>query len=313
MNTPLTILMIDDDRDNFDSLKNEAAHNGIILKYVESMEEMIEELSKNLQIDAVILDGKGFLKKGQMRGTEREDFVHEALTQIKLLEQKQNRMIPKCVYTAWYEQLKDGLESRVRVFDKKKLALDKKMKDEFFIYLRNEASGSPSKKIRIKYDEVIAGIGGKYIPGEKEISVIQLLNKVESNDEIKQSDFNSIRELLESIFKRANKIDAEFIPDDMIKNDGRPNLEWCYRYLSGQETFIKKPGSERIIKTYPQKEATAPQHINRAIDYVKHISSMLSHDYEPRWTVLSFKSATLALMEIIIWFKNYIDLKYPNI
>ena len=109
----IIVLMIDDDRDNFDSLKNKAAYKGIMLKYAESLEEMLDELKANLQIDAVILDGKGFRKKGQLKGTEKEDFVHEALTELKILEREQDRIIPKCVYTAWYDQLKDSLESRV--------------------------------------------------------------------------------------------------------------------------------------------------------------------------------------------------------
>ncbi len=62
MSTIITVLMIDDDKDNFDSLKNKAALKGIQLKYAESLEDMLDELKINLEVDAVILDGKGFRK-----------------------------------------------------------------------------------------------------------------------------------------------------------------------------------------------------------------------------------------------------------
>ncbi len=312
MSTIITVLMIDDDKDNFDSLKNKAALKGIQLKYAESLEDMLDELKINLEVDAVILDGKGFRKRGQLKGSEKEDFVHEALTELRFLEKEQDRIIPKCVYTAWYDQLKDGLESRVRVFDKKKLALDSTLMDEFFQFLHKEVTASFAKKIRTKYKDVLQGFGGKYIPVDKESTFIQVLTLLESNEPIQQSDFNTLREIFEAILKRANSIDNSFIPSDLIKTDGRPNLEWCYRYLSGLQTDVKN-ASNTIINSYAHKPSIASAHISRSIDYVKQVTSILSHTYSEPWTPFAFKSAALALAEIIIWFKNYIDSKYPNI
>ncbi len=308
----ITVLMTDDDKDNFDALKNKAAHKGILLRYAESLEEMLEELRINFQIDAVILDGKGFRKKGQARGSEKEDFVHEALTELKILEKEQNRFIPKCVYTAWYDQLKDGLESRVRVFDKKKLSIDESLMNEFFNYLHQEVAASSNKKIRLKFKDVIACYGAKYIPESEEVSIIQILSLAESNEPIKDSDFNSVRLRFEAILKRANAIDSAFIPNDMIKPNGKPNLEWCYRYLSGLATDVKD-GSNLVVNSYPAKKSIVPEHISRSIEYVKQVTSILSHTYTDAWTSHSFKSVALALAEIIIWFKNYIDSKYPTI
>lgn len=268
-------------------------------------------VKKDLQVDAVILDGKGYKKKGQVKGSEKEDFVHEALTELRLLEKDQDRIITKCVYTAWFDQLKDGLESRVKIFDKKKLALDENLMNEFFDYLINEVKSSSTKKIRTKYYEVFAGIGGKYLPIEKEASVIQVLGLLENNSHIQQNDFNTLREIVESILKRANKIDTNFIPNDLIRSDGRPNLEWCYRYISGLKTDIKNL-SNLVVNSYPEKPPIAPQHICRSIDFVKQISSILSHTYNYKWTTFSFKSAALALAEIIIWFKDYIDINYSH-
>ena len=312
MSNPITVLMVDDDKDNFSSLKNKAALKGIILKFTDNLEDMVMELKANLNIDAVILDGKGFKKRGQTKGSEKTDFVHEALTELKLLEKEQDRNIPKCVYTAWYDQLKESLESRVRVFDKKKLALDDNLMEDFFAYLHSEVAASGLKKIKEKYKNILDVVGGKYIPDTKEASIIQILSLIESNDSIKQSDFNTLRDIYETILLRANIIDTHFIPGDLIKADGRPNLEWCSRYLSGLLVEVKD-SSDKIINTYPKVSTRVPAHIGRSIDYLKNISSILSHGYTESWTSLSYKSAGLALAEILIWFKNHIDKKYPNI
>lgn len=312
MITAINILMVDDDKDNFSSLKNKAAYKNIQLKFTDNLEDMVVELKSNLNIDAVILDGKGYKKRGQTKGSEKEDFVHEALTELRVLEREQNRIIPRCVYTAWYDQLKDGLESRVRVFDKKKLALDENLMEEFFDFLLSEVAASGLKKIKDKYKDVLMGMGDKYIPLVKQAGIINMLNLVESNDPIKQIDFNTLRDIYEEILIRANSIDVNFIPNDLLKPDGKPNLEWCSRYLSGLNVDVKD-GTDNIINSYPKVPSRVPTHISRSIDYVKQISSIMSHTYTEKWTPLSYKSAALALAEIIVWFKAHIDAKYPNI
>lgn len=311
MSNTITVLMTDDDKDNFNSLKNKAAHQGILLKYAESLEEMLELLRKDLQIDAVILDGKGFRKAGQAKGTEKEDFVHEALTELRILEKEQNRIIPRCVYTAWYDQLKDALESRVHVFDKKKLALDAKLMNDMFEFLKSEVAASSNKQVRLKYKDVLACYGGKYIPATEEASIIQILSLAESNDLVKDSDFTSVRLRFEAILMRAREIDTALLPNDLFKPDGRPNLEWCIRYLSGLVTEVRN--GTTIMNSYPAKASIVSQHISRSMDYVKNVTSILSHPYTDAWTPFSFKSAALALAEIIIWFKHYIDSTYPTI
>ena len=312
MSAMITVLMVDDDKDNYLSLKNKAAFKGIQLKFTDNLEDMVVELKENLKIDSVILDGKGFKKRNQTKGSEKEDFVHEALTELKILEREQNRIIPRCVYTAWYDQLKDSLESRGRVFDKKKLALDSALMEEFFTHLHDEVAASGLKKIKDKYRSVLDGVGGKYIPNTKEASIIQILSLIENNDTIIQSDFNTLRDIYEAILMRANAIDVSFIPNDLIKADGRPNLEWCSRYLSGLNVDVKD-SADKIINSYPKITSRVPTHIGRSIDYLKNISSILSHGYTDTWSSLSYKSAGLALAEIIIWFKNHIDSKYTDI
>ncbi len=82
----IEILMIDDDKDNYDSLRNFAARQNIYLRYSKSLEEGLAQLKENDKIVGLILDGKGFITAVQEKGSESSNFVHEALTQIALFE-----------------------------------------------------------------------------------------------------------------------------------------------------------------------------------------------------------------------------------
>ena len=50
MITAINILMVDDDKDNFSSLKNKAAYKNIQLKFTDNLEDMVVELKSNLNI-----------------------------------------------------------------------------------------------------------------------------------------------------------------------------------------------------------------------------------------------------------------------
>ena len=149
--TVYDILMIDDDQDNYHSLKNFASEKNVVLQYSRTLEEGMEELKSNTRILGIILDGKGLLHKDQSDSEANAAFVHEALSQIKLLEERRGKIYPICVLTAWYDNLKESLEPRgIKVFDKKKLAIDENQKDELFSYLMVQATDSVEYIIRSK-------------------------------------------------------------------------------------------------------------------------------------------------------------------
>jgi hypothetical protein len=309
MSTVINVLLIDDDKDNYDSLKNKAARNHVLLHFKDNLKDGMKELKENMNLDAVILDGKAYLEPGQQRGTEKENFVHEALTQIRILENEQERVIPKCVLTAWYDQLKDSLDGRTCIYDKKKISLDEKLLTEMFNNLREDVNQAGVLNIRRKYADVFTAVSD-ILPNATTVTLNRILSLVEEG-RIDQNDFNSIREVLEAFFVKANAIDKSLVPDDLIKQDGRPNLEWCYRYICGLQTDVRDGDILKI--SFPKKASIVPSHIGRSIDYVKQISSILSHNYPNRWTALSFKSAALALGEILIWFKEHVNNNYQNI
>lgn len=310
MNDVINVLLIDDDKFNFDSLKNRAAKNRVVLHFKDNLQDGIIELRANAKLDAVILDGIAFLNPGQVRGSEKSNFVHQALTEIKMLEKEQERVIPHCVLTAWFDQLKDSLDGRTSVYDKKKVSLEETLMSELFNDLKRQVLEAGMLKIRRKYEEIFDVVQPKYFSSQVYENVAFIMALVERG-KIQKSNFNTIREVLEAIFLRANSLDKYLIPDELLKIDGRPNLEWCYRYLSGQQIDIRD--NVTIKKSYLAKTPIVPAHIGRSIDYVKQVTSIFSHTYNDSWSKYSFKSSALAIGEILIWFKQYVDKNYPHI
>lgn len=293
---PIEILMIDDDDGNYISLKNYAASLRVILKYSSNLEDGISALKSNKKIMAIILDGKGFINSNQIKGSERENFVHEAMSRIAVFEQANNIYYPKCVYTAWYEKLIDSLEGRIEVFDKNLTSVDEAERSRMFKYLRGLVHKMDAYQLREKYSLYFEIVASKFdvISDER---FFQVVEKMDKGNPVK-SDFNNIRDVLESILIYINKNFPKLLPENLFHNNGRPNLEFCIRFLAGER--IDKDKSEIYTKTDPR----APQHVNSLFRLLKEGASVMSHNYTHRWTQNMYKSLVFGLFEILIWIEE---------
>jgi hypothetical protein len=294
MNTPIEVLMIDDHVDYYNSLRNSAANTRIILKYASNLRQGIAMLKEDFDLSAVVLDGKGFIEPNQQRGSEKEDFVHEALTELTILEREQDRFIPKCVLTAWYDQLYDSLGSRVRVFDKNKLGLDELYVTEMFSFIKSEVLNTELYKLKNSFSEVYDCIDPVFKNGNSKalLSAFQMsnINSVDKNA------FNNLRDLLEAVFYLLFQKDKDRYPMFLFKADGRANLDYWVRYLAGKQISAgEKMVSERV------NQARVPEHIACSIEFVKTNTSILSHKYSHLWTKYNYRACLYALCEIIVW------------
>lgn len=305
MNT-IEVLMIDDIEANYSSLKNEAASFNILLKYKQYLDQGIKEVSDNRNIAAVILDGKGFLSSNQIKGTETEAHVHEGLTQLKILEEKQDRFIPKFILTAWYEILKDSVGDRAPLYNKNRIS-EVGYKTEFFSDIRAQVEKTSDFHIKNKYKEVFEAVKD-YLPRDNDLRLHKILMKTDVR-ECDEEDFNLVRNMLESIFKKASAIDSEFLPRQLFHRDGRPNYEDCIDYLCGREIKNRKTGDIMFRK---DNNPIAPPLIQYTITYIKSVTSGLSHDYTFIWTKYAYASVVHALCEIILWFKGYVEANYER-
>ena len=289
----IKVLMIDDDQTNFDSLKNYAAESHQIqLLYKQSLEEGLDYLKDNKDVLGVVLDGRGHLKAGQGKGDETDAFVHESLTEIKLLEQSLNLKLGKIVHTAWKDKLDDTLEGRdVNVYSKQKVASDADLKSKMFNDLKHQIKKLPQTKLREKYAKYFSLINRSNLKIDDSL-LFFVLKKTEENKD--PFPFNNVRSVLEAMYKSLNK--EGFLPNDLFQNKS-PNLTSVSRYLRGMEVT-----DYRTKKTLHKKreQPPVPRHISDQINYLHQVANNRSHQAE---TIgfNTYRSCVFALLSIMDW------------
>jgi hypothetical protein len=291
----MDVLMVDDQKEVFESLRDRARQHRIILHHAENLPDAIERLKENRRILGVIIDGKGFVSKSQVRGDEKADFVGAMLTQIALLEERERRTIPRVVLTAWYDELKDSLESQVDVFDKKRIDRDENSLGEFFSHLKNQIKNLPVYKIRETYKKIFEVVNRdefKYSSEAMDTTILDLLQVYESKT-FERKDYLSIRLILENIFislKNLKTLGGDLFYD----NTGKPNQSACLNYIQNNS----KSNNEKNH---------FPAHIFSCFSLVKYVHNDLSHiDNKTVNTKYMFDSCVLACLEIL----NWIDVTY---
>lgn len=196
---PIQVLLIDDDEDLSSSLINRARRYQVLITCKSNLKEGFEELLSNSKYQALILDGKAPLTPEQAKGTEAENFVHEAILKLKELELVHHRVIPFCVHTAWYVQLEAGLRNRARIFDKKKTSTDDAVMEEMFDYLHDAVAELENTKIKLQHQEVF-DFAEKYLDEEDNAFLLNLLSaKPSPKREIILERLAFVRRLEESI------------------------------------------------------------------------------------------------------------------
>ena len=129
---------------------------------------------------------------------------------------------------------------------------------------------------------------------------------IDSNDEfVIKNNAGAIRKFLEAVYKQMKEVSNDWLPDEMFIN-GLVNLEWTYRYLSGLPTKIPKGPEFKI-------EPVFPTHISLMVKMIKETSSISgSHDYESSVTNYTLKCLTYGLLDLLLWFKKYVQAHYPD-
>jgi hypothetical protein len=296
-------LLIDDEEGFYHSLKNKAAAKNINLIYKKSLQEGLDLLRVDKSIRGIILDGRGFIEANQSKGSESTNFVYAAIKELSLLEQKLNLFYAKVVLTAWVDQLKEGLSGQVEMFDKKTISYNSDELDRLFNNIRNSVENSEDLKILNTYKDVFQVIGDVYLDVSLESKLLSILKGMKGA----KCEFTDVRVMLENIWKRLNENDIKLIPNNLFHLDGRPNLFLIIRFLKGQEIIDSE---KKIIHT--RSKERIPSHIIDCMEFIKEIGSAISHNYKYYYSHYSYVASVYALMEILLWLKEYIDSNKDN-
>jgi len=297
------VLFIDDNDDvNFRQPFIEAAFStaGLELVWVQTWEEAKTKIDTDrTEFKGLILDGKG--QKNPNSKTEDDSYLNDVTTWLKIEAQKGFYM-PYVVYTGYAEELKKFF-SNEDIFWK-----DKNQEKELFEKLNEKISDTDLFRFQLLYGEPFNSFGGKYLPNNC-INTLKDLLKWGEESTLTKNWFNAIRDLLEEMMKRANVIDNQnFVPDVLINaaQGGRPNITGTKKYWCGEAT------------NGIQRQTIFNDHVRSIFIYLVEIANITSHSnlsgsISNSLTIFTFRSCVNAILELLIWYKRFIDNTYPNL
>lgn len=290
----IQVLMIDDDVAFASSIVNRARRFQVLITNKPNLKEGLDELLSNNKYQAVILDGKAPIAPDQPKGTEAENFVHEAIMKLREVELIHQRYVPFCVHTAWYVQLEPSLRNRARVYDKKKTAVDDALMEDMFNFLRDKIDELEETKTKQRYPEIFE-FAEQYLDAEDNGLLLNILSsKLTPKREVLLERLAFIRRLEESVL---NVFCKYFLGEDPL--------------LYGLDGQSRTKDLINLIKV----KKLAPLHVSffTYIIYttqslaVQHKAPESSEFYNYPINIYTVQTFINALLDIIVWVKDSID------
>lgn len=305
MNRPIKVLFLDDDAaEILPDLKMSAkSHRVLFKKSFTNAKEGIQYLRKNHQMfDAIILDGFFLAEPGSSKKKDLKA-LKETVEELKKLLYKEKIRKPYCVFTGYLEDLnQDSLLSDIAVF--RKGEDNKKM----FEYLKKEVAENEDYQIKNEFDEIFKLFDNNLLPQNKEDDLVEILKKLKSKAKYNDDDaFNPIRKMYEVLINELhhrvlekNKY-QDIVPEDLYNQKGDLSILWSWFYLSGRDVVFK--GTLVIPK---RSKPVWPSHISNLTRGMIEIFQENSHDYPEEVHHYTYKSVVYALLELMLWYKNFI-------
>jgi len=247
--------------------------------------------------DAIILDAKAY--------NESEDEIanlkglYEAIKQIEGLKMKKS--IPYFVLTRQPDLMdNDTFNELIGAFYKK----DPDGQNQLIADLKSAVDTSSRHRVKDLYKETIDAlcqIDSNVC--ESILDIIEVMHFPASNPRFNYDEsFNSLRKILECIYKEANK--WKIIPDECVDEiEGNVNINQCVQYLSGRNADVLG------IRYGNSSERIVPKHIKDLMFSVQNLTNYLSHEYAKKFVVkpkdLLF-SLALQTCEIVLWLFDYL-------
>ena len=294
------ILWIDDEHETLSGTKGRAKRNGINLFPYKSLDGGMSELERNYPFyDGVLLDAKFFENENDEAGTEDTYASFRAKDRILALPKKFEIFI----LTGQAEAYED------KTFKKAFINVYEKGKDEdvnkLFNDIKEAAKTQIDTQLRHTYKRAFDVCTERYIGEFAGQDLLKLL-KVSDESNI-ENNFTSIRKIIEDLFVAFHKyslLPIEFVSPSVALNQSSI-------FLSGAEQNEK---TDAVYKRYKHLEEThLPQQIANYIRSILGITQAGSHrsviDKHVQFvkSPYLFKSVLFQLLDILVWFKMYVD------
>lgn len=299
------VMIIDDEEDYAESLKDRAAYKDIDLTHIQNLEDGLAELYENYSnYDGLILDGKGYLTAEETSATSLH--IHKALRELNEYD-REGKIIPRLINTGYFDEFEDIQKiDDIKVFDKSG------DEDEMFDALKEMIQNSDMYKYRREYPNIFSLFAKKYFPERKELDLVQILNALNSQEQsVIKANLGLIRTFMEpfyeAIYLVGEEIGEELMPKEFIQ--GGVTLAWCERYVTLRKVDVTfKEDGEIKEKTYKSSKRIVPNHIGWELSEIRNLCSEAgSHDYVHKVSNITLQSATYSLLNILDWYYNWLE------
>tara|TARA_R110002050_G_scaffold271454_1_gene414881 strand:- start:3032 stop:3955 length:924 start_codon:yes stop_codon:yes gene_type:complete len=298
------VLWFDDEHLKLETIKEDALNYNIELIGYSNAKDGIEELKNNFnKFYAVVVDGL-FFDSPEQKGSAVENTAFGEVAKFLTGEKARGNFMPWFIFSGQPSFVKEK-NDLVKVLADKDFGSGKvydKNNDDDFVKLCEEIVISTNtiaeKRVKITYSKSFKVFALKIVDSKYEHNLVELLVCLENKD-FKKKNLNVVRDILESIFLTLIN-DFECIPETFKNDKGKPNLEWCTRYLEGRRTM--DAGGKDF-----QCSMKIPAHISSNIRYIKEVSNAYSHLSENEKVETSFKSATFSMIEVLEWIPHFIE------
>lgn len=296
------VLWFDDEHQSFQSIKDEALMNNVILIGYSNSSEGIPELRENYKdYDAVILDGL-FFKNEEQSGTEIDQSAFGEVAKVLNELKAQNNIIPWFIFSGqksfvkdrniFVDVLKDSSFANGRVFDKN---IDSDF-EEMLMEIKKNADSNPIRKIKTENPEIFSIFDEGFLPIEVENQVLNFfLNELPKDKSEKKAVLTNIRSVQEAIFLKLESI-------KVLPKLDKPNQK--ISHLSGNfaKGFDGKYSATSTVYQTPEIENLQKWVYFTCGNYIHHLEPQ--HYNDNMISNYGIKSLIYGLFELLLWFKK---------
>ncbi len=281
------ILWIDDEYKKQDDFIGAAEQEDMDVIPFESHEEGIEELMRNPDYQAVILDAKVKLKK-----SDTVSNLNGLRASRDYLNGYNNtHYLPYFIFTGQPDYTTNEMfhESYGKYFIKGK------DNEALFQAIIQSQTDRPEIQARKDFSESFKAFD-KGILGNKEKKILlEIIASFQEND-YRKKNINTQRDMLEAIFCSLNN-PIPFIPPSCFKN-GRPIQEFCVKFLENRL-------DQKVDKNIPGA-------VKAAFRKLKESTNQYSHLNDEALVKIPFLANFYLLHEVICWLPEFVDEHYKN-
>lgn len=298
-NTIIKAILIDDTESYIEEFKGLASYHYIEVLGYTSLELALDEYPDLSGIDFIILDAQGIIDEEDT--SPDFDFVPTALRRIEEIERRNAFAIPKCINTGFPENAKvKRYRNSISIFEKST------QQNELLTFVKQSVAALDIYQLRNSYPDIFDLFHAGILSANMKTEFVEICREIkENNPNQYKATLRRMRPIIENVLITLNGADENLIPKGYFRK-GVPEISAIIHHLSGKPKFNRETKEQEY-----HAEQVLPEHIYYLLNTLYDITSKVAmHDYSKEITQYVVKSSLFALLEILIWFKQFYSTNY---